>query len=489
MKVIIFGIGNYYKNRRAELESYASIEITALTDNNSVLWGTNLDGIQVIPPKEIHRLPYDIIIVMSSYWAEIREQLSILNIEDTKIKSWERFRSEILCGKIEIFGAMPVKQDNNKNVLIVSPPLNYSGAPLAAVYAAEAIKDRGISVVLAAGRGDKNFIEETVHRGITVAICSAFPYIYDEERQWIQKFDVVIVNVFPMVQCAYDISLFRPTLWWIHEAKMFYDPTIALFNDCIKVENFKNINILAVSKIAMENFNAFFPNRVSKILHYGIPDLSLRESVKVKEKGKLVFAIIGNICERKAQDIFVDAVKHLNSNRQAEFWIIGQMDSSKFCENIKLLCEEVSSIRLFGALTRKEMYDIFPQIDVVVCVSREDPLPITMTEGMMLGKVCITTTGTGTIDFIQDGENGFVIPIGDAQALQKKIKWIIDNKKKLKVIGRNARKTYEKFFSMGVFGRNLERALEETEVCWNGRVICHEKEDFQNCYMGIRQNL
>ena len=121
---------------------------------------------------------------------------------------------------------------------------------------------------------------------------------------------------------------------------------------------------------------------------------------------------------------------------------------------------------MLGLLTREEIYGIFPHIDVVVCASREDSLPIVMTEGMMFGKVCITTDATGTADFIRDGENGFVVPAGDDQALKEKMEWILYHRDRLADIGRNARKTYEQYFSMDVFGANLEKALLETKSKW-----------------------
>ena len=134
-------------------------------------------------------------------------------------------------------------------------------------------------------------------------------------------------------------------------------------------------------------------------------------------------------------------------------------------------------IKVWGELTRSQIYDLFPYIDVVVCSSRIDSLPIAITEGMMYGKVCITTYGTGIADYICNEKNGFIVSAEDADALREKIEWIIVNKDKLKEIGINARKTYEKYFNMEVFGRNLENILMETEVWWNKKFVKDNKEN------------
>ena len=185
-----------------------------------------------------------------------------------------------------------------------------------------------------------------------------------------------------------------------------------------------------------------------------------------KDSAKTIFAIIGYVCELKAQDIFIKAIKRMKNKDNAEFWIIGNMTDDEYCNSIRKATEENPAIKIMGMLTREQIYQVFPGIDVVVCPSREDCLPIVMTEAMMFGKICIATDGTGTADFITEGENGFIVPVEDVSALRNKMEWILENKNQLEQIGKNARKTYEQYFSMEVFGDNLERALLETEEFW-----------------------
>lgn len=465
VKVIIFGIGKYYHNRKKELKEFQQVEVIAFSDNNSSVWHEEIDGVRIISPDLIMEQAYDIILIMSVYLNEIRKQLIDLGIEHSKIKSWVQFRAELLRGKIRVYNSASA-EGKEKNILIISLPLNYAGAPMAAVYAALAIKKRGYSVVLSASEGDEKFIEETVGRGITVAICPSYPYIFDTEKDWIQKFDVVLVNTFLMLQSACDVSKICPTLWWVHEAKTYYTYTMNMFSDAVGEIQLSNVNIYAVSAMVKKNINMFLPHQTEQILHYGIPDMALEKVVTKEIEKKLVFAIIGNVCERKAQDIFIKAVRKLGDNVQAEFWIIGQLGNDIFSQEIIKKCASIASIKLLGTLTRAEIYEVFPQIDVVVCTSREDPLPIAMTEGMMFGKICITTDTTGTIEYIQDGENGFIVPVEDVEALKNKMEWIIDNRDMLRHIGANARKTYEKYFTLDTFGEKLEEALIETEKQW-----------------------
>ena len=39
MKIIVFGVGRFYQNRRERLKQYEEVEIIAFSDNNETLWG------------------------------------------------------------------------------------------------------------------------------------------------------------------------------------------------------------------------------------------------------------------------------------------------------------------------------------------------------------------------------------------------------------------------------------------------------------------
>ncbi len=468
MKIIVFGVGRFYQNRRERLKQYEEVEIIAFSDNNETLWGGELEGIGVIPPDAIQEAVFDCILIMSTYADEIARQLIEGGIDEAKICFWEPFYTKMVQGERKIYKGINKKneKDTGRNILIISTDLNYNGGSLAAVYAARAIQDKGNHVVLAAPSGNQHFIEETINVGVTVAICSSLPYIYEKDREWVSRFEMVIVNVYQMLHSACACAAFIPTLWWLHEPLDIYRMVMEQPWNRIEEGKLDNINIYGVSNRAKYNFSTFFPERMKKVLHYGIPDMGLGKQDTKEKKSAVVFAIIGSVCEGKAQDVFVDAARQLGYEGKAEFWIIGYLGQNLFCNKIREISQRIPAIKIKGLLTRGEVYRIFPQIDVVVCASREDSLPIVMTEGMMFGKACITTDRTGTADYIQNGENGFVIPAEDGEALKEKMEWAIHNRDKLETIGKKARETYEKYFTMDVFAENLEKAMTETIECW-----------------------
>ncbi len=467
MRVIVFGLGKFYENRKEQFWSYPDVDLVAYTDNNMCLWGKMLDGIEVVSPEEALQITYDAILIMSTYAEEIYKQLTKMGVEDSRIKYWETFCAEQVSGTKTIYTGKSDDKRVKDKILVITTDLNYDGGSLAAIYATLALKNRGYNASLAAPAGDERLIAETTDKGISIYICPSLPYIYYKEEIWIKQFDMVLVNVFQMIQSVVKTRLFCPTLWWIHEPVGMFHYTRARHWNRVCAKDLDSIGIYAVSRIPRRNFNSYYPERIQQILNYGIPDMKSDDLISEQKKEKIIFAVIGRVGERKAQDIFCKAVRNMRLKELAEFWIIGHYGQDSYSEEICRMSNETESAKMMGLLTREEIYSIFPQIDVVVCTSREDPLPIVMTEGMMFGKVCITTDNTGTADFIQEGENGFIIPSENADALRERMEWILNNKDKLDGIGQKARKTYEKYFTMEVFGENLESALVETKKQWH----------------------
>lgn len=460
MRTIVFGVGNYYQEQKEKLNSSGIFEIIGFSDNNSVLWNQKVDGITVVPPNTLTNLSYDRILIMSSYVCEIYEQLLQMGVREEKIIIWDRFYKELLHSHLETSAI--IKENVCKmHVLIISETVGYDGGTFAAIYAAEALQAIGVSAILLVPGGNERLIEETVKKGIEIKIQPSLPYILEEDRKWIGQFDAVIVNLLTMIESAYEISRFCPVIWWIHEASVCYKPVMSLYFSGRYVKDASGMSIYAVSGIAMRNFNHFFgADRCKKILTIGIPDMAKKEETGTNCDSSTVVSIIGPVNSLKAQDIFLKAVSMLKDTKETEFWIIGKIHDRYYYDKIKEMIDDIPSVKILGELTREEIDKAFQKIDVLVCASQEETLSLTVVEAMMYGKVCITTDTTGVSEYIENGVNGFVIPSNDAAALKERMEWVLRNRNTLGNVRMNARKTYEKYFNMQVFGRNLESVLK-----------------------------
>ena len=462
MRIVIFGVGGFYRERKYKIP--AMWEIVAFLDNNPKLQGQKMDGVLILAPGNVSRLSYDKIVLMSASEEAMKDQLLKLGIDRKDIWYWEQLASEICRGEFKLYCGGNYADSCKKKILIVSSHLNYTGGPLAAVYAARVLQERGYAVFVAAPSGDEAFIEEMTEGGIRIVLCPALPYIHSEELAWIELFDAVLVNVFPMIPSACEISRIKPVLWWIHESeRKLYENILHRFEGQVGGQQLEKVNIRAVSRVAQNRFNYCFPDRIRELLSYGIPDEKKENSFSYRAE-PLVFAIIGMVHQGKAQDVFVRAVTQLprEEKRNLQFLIIGPIGTDAYAGSIREMASEEPSIKITGLLTRSEIHKAFEKIDVVVCPSLEDSLPIVVTEGMMYGKICIVSEATGTADYIKHGKNGLICKAGDPEDLCEKMRWVIGNRENLQEMGNAARQVYEKYFTMDRFGDQLEKALTET---------------------------
>lgn len=461
MQAIIFGVGQFYKSKKEELKN--SVDIVAFIDNNSNLWNTIVDGVEVFSPNQIYNMLYDRIILMSSKAYEMRLQLINMGIDREKIYYYDEHLGSLGRGRLQVFynERYEYKKDKNaKKILIVSNSLEYNGAPMTAFYAALAMQSKGHQVCIAALSGDKLFIDEMLEQGVRVIIYSNLPFANHIELSWVRFFDIVLINTFPMIKCACEISKIMPAYWWLHESDILYS-YIVKQNFELNCKDFYRLKIFAVSEQAKKNFNKYYTDTEVGILTYGIPDMMKKEYIR-RKNNKIIFAIIGSICSIKGHDILLEAVRRLDEKEKAklEVWIIGKFEEeSDYCNNIKNILEENNSVKFIGELNRKEMDDIYSYIDVVINPSRQDSCPIVVVEGMMHSKVCITTNVTGMANYIEDGGNGFICESENIDSCYQKIKWILWNKNNLEEIRKNARRTYEKYFTMEDFGNRLDKIL------------------------------
>lgn len=106
MKLLIFGTGIFFKNRRKEFESS---EIVGFVDNDINKQGYQLYGKDIFSPNEIDSLFYDYIVTMGNAVNSIsmKEQLFKMNIDFSKVIDFNQFieiRDGIHREKIVIFG-------------------------------------------------------------------------------------------------------------------------------------------------------------------------------------------------------------------------------------------------------------------------------------------------------------------------------------------------------------------------------------------------
>lgn len=468
VNILIFGTGETYKNKKNFFENNRDrIKIIAFLDNNPELQGKTMDGIIICSPKEIQNLCFDGVVILSlKYMQEMTDELQVLGIKQDLIWNFNMLKLTAFRGKRTLYGeSKNIPREDKGNVLIITTDMEFNGGTMVSVYAAQALQDKGYDVMLSAPSILEELLEEVLQAGLKITIVDCLPYLFEEDEKWIQYYDIVIVNVFQMMNCAYGISKIKPVLWWIHEDrsiwKSFYQDTQKEFADIDRMEWMSRVDVVGVSKIAQEAFNYFYPSVIQKILPFGIPDRCRQVSTEKILKDKVIFAVTAGFSIYKGQRVLVEAVRKLSQQEKdkIEIWFIGPKGQN--LQELKEICDEREYMRFLGLLSHEEIISLLPQIDVLVCPSLIETMSMSTIEGMMFGKLCIITDMTGIAEYIKNGENGFVVKAGDSDQLAERIAWIIHNRGLWEPIKRNARKTFEEEFALEKFGEKLETELKK----------------------------
>ncbi|MBE5834359.1 MAG: glycosyltransferase family 4 protein [Butyrivibrio sp.] len=464
MRIVIFGTGQYFENRQFNILD--TDEIVCFIDNNAnnkrVFYGK-----KVYLPEDINSFDYDVVLIMASDRDSMINQLLQLSVLKTKIWTYEDYirHSKNNYKYLDTRGI-----DSDCKVLIITDGLKYDGGAISSINAAMALVQKGYGVTIAAATLEEKIESEILNKGISIIASSRLPYVGKEELSIFKSYDHIIVNTFPMLPSAYILSSYLNVVWWIHEPSdcemySFYKDTRRRYWQYDDIGHIKNngVRIVSVSNVAKKAFESIYPNSIDGLLPMAIVD---EKESKVVDDDRISFAIIGVLNRPKGHIELLEAFLTLQDagykNTRCE--IIGKRLDESFCKEVDKYIDQSENIEYLGILNRTQLRQEFRVIDVVVCASYEETLSLTIVEGMMNSKICITTDNTGIAEYIEDGVNGFICKAGNADSLAEKMKYIIDHFNELDEVRKNARKTYEKFFTLDILGENLERELKLAEM-------------------------
>jgi len=96
--------------------------------------------------------------------------------------------------------------------------------------------------------------------------------------------------------------------------------------------------------------------------------------------------------------------------------------------------------RVHFAGWRADLADVYADLDVVVCCSRNEGTPVSVIEACAAGLPVVGTAVGGMTDIITDGLNGLLVPTGDAAALSAAIAGLISDPTRRSSMGAAGRK-------------------------------------------------
>lgn len=462
MKFLLFGTGDYYNRYKKWFEHQ---EVMALLDNSLQKQHTYIDGIEVLSPKEGISLPFDAIVILSFYVKQMRQQLLSLGVDKDKIYHFYDLHQLILKNKrirplhyyLDARERIEQMKMTESKILLLSNDLALGGPSIALFHAAIILKKYGYSVVYASML-EGPLKNKLIENDIPVVVDENLQIATMKEIEWVNTFSLIICNTLNFYVFLSERNMEIPVIWWLHDARFFYDGVNREIMGKICLHNLKAVS---VGPVPIKAIKEFIPTMECDELLYGVADLKKEDRVQ-KTDEITRFITIGFLEERKGQDILLKAIHKLPDRIKSlsEFFLVGH-NKTLLGEKICRESDENDKIMITGSVDREKIHELLRLADVLICPSRQDPMPTVVVEAMMHGVPCIVSDATGTMVYIHDGEDGLVFPCENECDLAEKIQWCVNNRDKLQRMGEKARKLYEKYFSMSVFEKRLLEIIQD----------------------------
>ncbi len=168
--------------------------------------------------------------------------------------------------------------------------------------------------------------------------------------------------------------------------------------------------------------------------HYNVPMQVIPNGVELSalpahisgEGGapRVVFA--GRFMEQKNPAHLVQALTQL----QELSWECAMLGDGPLLEDVRKTVRGAGldeRIRLPGWVTPEQVLNEFAHSDLLVLPSRSEGLSVVGVQALGMGLAMVLSDAGGNLELVRPGENGFLFPVGNVQALTSQLKCLLEN--------------------------------------------------------------
>ena len=428
-EIIIWGAGKAAV-KRYEWAVFAGFQVSLFVDNDATKWGTTIKEIPVCSPGKLKGCQLTVVLP-ELYQDEMAAQLEELGFQGRKI-GFDQFKKEAVCRKeilIDFSGARIGKE----TIFVFDSyftGLNWGGVESWSCTVANQLLKSGAETWVICGANQK-FDE---------CISACLHFTDENELETIKEM-------------AVKIAAFLPCVFVTHGSIALYAARIVktIFPDKIKLiavahgdesNTYKRLKfwsdkidkIVCISeKIHMElqdryglnkDLLVYRPNPIQipafagrRTKHDGTLRVGFAARLRKEQKRVHLLPEIIEICMRKMENV--------------EFDIAGEGECMELLLDFVTENHLENKVHVLGWIPPTETADFWGKEDIYLNISDFEGMSLAMLEAMACGAVPVVTNVSGVWDVIENGKNGFVVPVERWQEAAEKIECIGRNREML----------------------------------------------------------
>jgi glycosyltransferase involved in cell wall biosynthesis len=184
---------------------------------------------------------------------------------------------------------------------------------------------------------------------------------------------------------------------------------------------------------------------------------SIHQIASNSERELFNFVFVGVAGRRKGFDLLLDAAEQLlEQGLTFRILLAGIIDRSLFAGR-RRVCQAICD---YGMIGHNQLVSVLRNAHCLILPSRFDSFGMVVPEAMACGLPVIVSDMVGAKQLVKDGQNGFVVPAGNVEALANRMRWFVENKKSLNYMSLAARVTSEQV-SWTQYRRRFTEAVRE----------------------------
>lgn len=415
----------------------------------------------------------------SGYYSDAKEEFNFVskwlngkNLQDKYYNpnlSYANENFNIECNNV-------ISNEHRKlNVLLITHNLNYEGAPLMQYKIAKYLKERGYTFFVIScedgplGReydklGIQVFIENINEVRSTSSYSKYVGAIDAVAKKYVKfNFDLIYANT---IESFWGIKLGRkmhlPTIWGVHESIDYHKYYMSLGTECH--QDFVNSFMMATKVAFVANATSALYQDLCTYNYITIKngiDLEkvwnyqrthqrdqIRESLGIGSD-TAVISIMGSVCERKGQLVFVKAAKKLLESKQnVLFQIVGAKESHYLSRINEYVAQNHMEQKVRVVYICDDIFQYYVASDMYVCASFEESSPQVILEAMAFKLPIVSTNVFGIPELVRDNQDALLVDANDECALAESMKRILEDKELAEKLVTNSYYRVQTFFTI-----------------------------------------